>query len=219
MFLLSTVAYILIVLAAMVILVFGDWRITAAALGVQYLAAFVLVTLSWPTGMAVVKLIAGWMATAVIALAKHSHKDAHRSSWYASSIRLQQQMAGTISEPTASLFFRGVAGLLIVLLIFILAPTLQARVFPQVDLMIVQGGLMLMGMALMQLGVNSDPYQIIISLLSFLVGFEVIHAALELSTLLAGLFVLVNLGLALVGVYFMINVGEPGETPGEEEVG
>lgn len=218
MFPLSTVAYILIVLAAMVILIFGDWRITAGALGVQYLAAFVLVTLSWPIGMAVVKLIAGWMATAVIALAKHSHKDTHRSSWYASRIRLQQQKTGTISEPTASLFFRGVAGLLIVLLIFILAPTLQAGVFPQVDLMIVQGGLMLMGMALMQLGVNSDPYQIIISLLSFLVGFEVIHAALELSTLLAGLFVLVNLGLALVGVYFMINVGEPGEGQGEEEV-
>jgi hypothetical protein len=193
MWALSTLAFVLIVLAAMINLIIRDWRITAGALAVQYLAAFVLVTLSWPIGMAVVKLIAGWMSTAAIAF-----------SWHSSSDRRGQRNSPPISESTASLFFRGVAGLLIVLLIFILSPVLQAGVFPQVDLMIVQGGLMLMSMSLMQLGTNSDPYLMIISLLSFLMGFEVIHAALELSTLLTGLFVIVNLGLALVGVYFMV---------------
>jgi hypothetical protein len=194
---LSTLAFVLIVMTAMINLIIRDWRITAGSLAVQYLAAFVLVTISWPIGLAVVKLIAGWMATAVIAF-----------SWHSSSFRRQQRNSSPISESTASLFFRAVAGLLIVLLIFILAPALQARVFPQVDLMIIQGGLMLMSMALMQLGTNSDPYLMIISLLSFLMGFEVIHAALEISTLLTGLFVVVNLGLALVGVYFLVTAGD-----------
>ena len=54
----------------------------------------------------------------------------------------------------------------------------------------------------MQLGTHAIPYQTILSLLSFLSGFEVIHSALEQSTLLTGLLVIVNLGLALVGVYF-----------------
>ena len=67
---------------------------------------------------------------------------------------------------------------------------------------------MLLGMALMQLGTSSDPYLNIISLLSLLAGFELIHAALELSTLLTGLLVLVNLGLALVGVYFITRAND-----------
>ena len=194
---LSTIAFVLIVMAAMMILIFRDWRITAVALAVQYLGAFVMVTLSWPLGMAVVKLIVGWMATSAVAL-----------SWQASSDRRHNSTALSLSDSTARLFFRGGAGILIVLLNFILTPTLQARVFPQVDLVIIQGGVMIMTMALMQLGINSDPYLVIISLLSFLLGFEVIHAALEMSTLLTGLFVIVNLGLALIGAYFMGKLGE-----------
>jgi hypothetical protein len=196
----STIAFVLIVIGAMVILIFRDWRINAVALAMQYLAAFVLVTISWPIGLAVVKLIAGWMATAAIALTC-----------------MRQKNSESPSEPTASLFFRALAGLLTVMLLFIMAPTLQAQVFPGVELVIIQGGVMLIGMALMQLGTNSEPYLIIISLLSFLTGFEVIHAALELSTLLAGLLVVVNLGLALVGVYFIVNAGEADQSPEMKE--
>ena len=187
----ATLAFVVIVMASMVILVFRDWRINAAALALQYLAAFILVTLSWPIGMAIVKLITGWMATAAIAFTC-----------------LRQKSDDSQAEPTASLFFRGLAGLLIVLLIFIVAPSVQASVFPGVNLMILQAGLMLLGMSLMQLGMNSEPYLVIISLLSFLTGFEVIHAALELSTLLTGLLVIVNLGLSLAGVYLMVRLNE-----------
>jgi hypothetical protein len=191
-------AFVLIVIAAMVILIFKDWRVNSVALGVQYLAAFALVMLSWPIGLAVVKLIAGWMATAAIA-----------------TTCMRQKKVESTPEPAASLFFRGLAGLLIVLVVFIVAPSLQANVFPQVELMILQAGLLLMGMSLMQLGMNSEPYLVVISLLSFLSGFEVIHAALELSTLLTGLFVLVNLGLALVGVYLVTLAGEVDNPPKE----
>jgi hypothetical protein len=108
--------------------------------------------------------------------------------------------------------------LLIVVLIFILAPSLRNHVFPDVDLIIIQGGLMMMGMSLMQLGLNSEPYPLIISLLTFMSGFEVIHAALELSTLLTGLLVIVNLGLALVGVYLMVSAEESNNIATEEEL-
>jgi len=161
------------------------WRFNAIALALQYLAAFVLVTLSWPVGMAVVKLIVGWMATTAIALTI-----------------LRQHQNNPATEPVASLLFRGLAGLLVILLIFVIAPRLQENIFPDFDLVIVQGGLMLLGMSLMQLGTSGDPYLNIISLLSLLTGFEVIHSALERSTLLTGMLAVVNLGLALVGVYF-----------------
>ncbi|MFW5713126.1 MAG: hypothetical protein ACOCYU_00460, partial [Brevefilum sp.] len=88
---LEIAAFILIVITSMVILVFRDWRINAAALGLQYVAAFYLVSLSWPTGMAVIKLIVGWMATAAIALTCLRQLPAHQTP-----------------EPTTEFLFRGV---------------------------------------------------------------------------------------------------------------
>ena len=186
MTLLSTLAFILTVITSMAILIFRDWRFNAVALAIQYLAAFILVTRVWPVGMAVIKLIVGWMATAALALTCIRQKDSQPAE-----------------ESNASLFFRGLAGLLVIVVIFVLAPIFQESIFPQLDLVILQGGLMLIGMALMQMGTSSDPYLTIISLLSLLTGFEVIHAGLELSTLLTGLMAIVNLGLSLVGVYFI----------------
>ena len=192
-------AFIVIVITSMIILVFRDWRVNTAALGLQYLAAFYLVTLSWPIGMAVVKWIVGWMATAAIALTC-----------------LRQIHSTENTESSTALLFRGVAGLVVILVIFVLSPSLGENVFPNVDFQIIQGGFMLMGMALMQLGTHAIPYLAIVSLLSFLSGFEVIHSALEQSTLLTGLLVVVNLGLALVGVYFITQSGDSENRTQEE---
>jgi len=197
---LSTLAFLLIVITAMVILIFRDWRINTAALALQYLGVFYLVTLSWPIGLAIVKLIVGWMATATIGLTC-----------------LRQMDDNPPTESTSSLFFRALAGLMIILVMFVISSTLQETVFPNVDLVIIRSGLMIVGMALMQLGTNASPYLTIMSLLSFMAGFELIHAALERSTLLTGLMASVNLGLALVGVYFIIKSNDRDEIQKEEE--
>jgi hypothetical protein len=197
---LSTLAFAVIVLTSMIILVFRDWRINAGALAVQYLAVFYLVTLSWPIGMAVVKLIVGWMATAAIGLTC-----------------LRQMNNDEEIESTSSLFFRGLSGLMVVLVIFVVSSPLQDSLFPNLPLVIIRSGSMLIGMALMQLGTNARPYLTIMSLLSFLAGFEVIHAGLERSTLLTGLMASINLGLALVGVYFIMKANLGSENSSKEE--
>lgn len=196
---LGTIAFIFIVITSMVLLIFRDWRIITFALGLQYLAAFYLVSLSWPISLSVVKLIVGWMATAAIALTC-----------------LRQMPSPENTGSSAELLFRGVTGLLVILVIFVLSPRLTENIFPNVNFQIIQSGVMLMGMALMQLGTHSIPYLTIISLLSFLTGFEVIHSALEQSTLLIGLLVIVNLGLALIGIYFITQSGDQGESVQEE---
>ncbi len=197
---LSTLAFLMIVITAMVILIFRDWRINTAALALQYLAVFYLVTLSWPIGLAIIRLIVGWMATAAIGLTC-----------------LRQMDDNPPTESTSSLFFRALAGLMIILVMFVISSNLQETVFPNVDLVIIRSGLMMVGMALMQLGTNASPYLTIMSLLSFMAGFEVIHAALERSTLLTGLMASVNLGLALVGVYFIMKSNDRDEIQKEEE--
>ncbi len=151
--------------------------------------------------MAVVKLIVGWMATAAISLTY-----------------FRRENIPLFSETPSSFIFRGLIGLLVILTVFIAAPTLQANMFPELDLLILQGGLMLVGIALMQLGTTQDTFLTIVSLLSLLSGFEIIYAALELSTLLTGLLAIVNLGLSLVGVYFIVKVNEEvAIIQGEEE--
>lgn len=197
---LSLLAFVLIVITSMVILIFRDWRIVAAALALQYLAVFTLVTRSWPVGMSVVKLIVGWMSTAAISLTY-----------------VRKEVTTLADDSTSSFVFRGLAGLLVILVVFIAAPSLQGDVFPQLSLVVLQSGLMLMGMSLMQLGTNSNPFLTIVGLLSMLSGFEVIYAGLELSTLLTGLLAVVNLGLALVGVYFIVKTGESEPVPEDEE--
>jgi len=192
-------SFVIIVITSMTLLIFRNWRINATALALQYLAAFYLVTLSWPIGLAVVKLIVGWMATAAISLTC-----------------LRQMSPQEDNETPTALLFRAVAGLLVILVIFVLSPGLAEVIFPNVDPQIIQDGVMLMGMALMQLGTHAIPYLTILSLLSFLSGFEVIHSALEQSTLLTGLLVIVNLGLALVGVYFIIQSGSQEYQPQKE---
>lgn len=183
---LAVIPFVVITITTMVILIFRDSRIVTGALLLQYLSAFFLVALSWPTGMAAVKLIVGWMSASALALTQ-----------------LRQNQAQLETESSASLIFRGLAGFLVILVIFTLAPQLRLSIFPQVDLIVLQSGLILMGMALMQLGTSGDPFLLIVSLLSLLSGFEIIYAALERSALLTGLLAIVNLSLTLVGIYFL----------------
>ena len=195
---LSTLAFSVVVLTSMIILVFRDWRINAGALALQYLAGFFFVTLSWPVSLSVVKLIVGWMATAAIGLTCMRQMDSDESV-----------------ESGSSLFFRGLSGLMVILVVFVVSSPLQESLFQNLPLVVLRSGLMLIGLALMQMGTTARPYLTIMSLLSLLLGFEIIHAGLERSTLLTGLMASINLGLALVGVYFIMKANEGSENQSE----
>ena len=64
-------------------------------------------------------------------------------------------------------------------------------------------GLLLIGLGLLHLGITSDPFRVIMGLLTVMAGFEVLYAAVESSTLVTALLVVVDLGLALAGAYFL----------------
>jgi hypothetical protein len=65
------------------------------------------------------------------------------------------------------------------------------------------GGLALIGLGLLQLGFSGRTFQVALSLLIMLAGFEILYASLETSTLVAGLLAMVNLSLSLVASYMM----------------
>jgi hydrogenase-4 membrane subunit HyfE len=175
----------LLIATSLVILITQDWRWSIGALSLQYLAIMVLVTQHWPLGLAVVKLVAGWMAGAVLGLSQLG------------------QNAGE-EEPglRTGRIFRLLAAGMVLLIVFSVAPKVSAWL-PGVGLSTLQGGLTLIGIGLLQLGMTARPFRVTLGLLTVLAGFEVLYAAVELSVLVAGLLAAVTLGLALAGSYLM----------------
>ncbi len=179
----------LLTLTSVVMLVGRNWRWCIAALAVQYVGVFALVALSWPVEMAVAKMIAGWMAGAVLGVATITAPESWREeerSWPSGRV------------------FRLLAAILGGLVVFSLAPRTAALV-PSVRLEQMTGALVLMGMGLLHLGLTAQPLRVVMGLLTVIAGFEILYAAVETSTLVAGLLAGVNLGLALAGAYLLIS--------------
>jgi len=181
-------ALTLIFITSILLLLGRDWRWIVAALALQYVGVFMLVALSWPLEMAVVKVITGWMAGAVLGVG-------------VAIVPLTSQEEGRF-WPSGRLF-RLLAVGLVALVIFSSSPKIAERL-PNVGLEVVLGSLILIGNGLLNLGLTTHPFRVAVGLLTLLSGFEILYAALEVSALVAGLLAGVNLGLALVGAFLMV---------------
>jgi hypothetical protein len=180
---------------SLALLLSRDWRRVLAALALQYLLAFVLITPSWPVDLAAVKLVAGWMATAILGL---------------TLINLPEEPSeGEERFPRSAAFLTMGAGVVAVM-VSGAAPAL-ADWSRQFNLTQAWGGLFLIGIGVMQVGLGSSVFRSLVGLLILLSGFEIIYAAVELSILVAGLLAMLTLGVALIGSYLM---QAPGAEPG-----
>jgi hypothetical protein len=186
---LSWAAVLIILAASSGLLISGNWRWSLGLLAVQYLGSFWLVTRHWPLGMAAVKLVTGWMAIAALAmtLLVLSQKDQAEEQFMPQGISFRLFASGAVA-----------------LVVFAASPRIEA-VTPGLGLPVIAGSLLLIGMGLLLLGSTSDIFRVILGLLTMLIGFETLYAAVEGSVLVAGLLAVVNLGLALVGAYLINN--------------
>ncbi len=175
----------LIILSAIAILTVREWRWAVAALAVQYIGVVILVSQQWPVGVAVTKMVVGWMSGAALGITMlgQTLPDEERS-WPSSTV------------------FRLLAAGMVLMIVFSVSPKLAAWL-PGIPLRHAIGGLTLIGMGMIQLGMTARPFRVILGLLTFLSGFEILYAAVEYSVLVAGLLSGVNLGLALLGCYLI----------------
>jgi hypothetical protein len=185
---LSFPAVILLVFSSVTLLVSQRWRMRIGALGVQYLGVFILVAVSWPSDLAVVKLVAGWMAGAILGISR---------------INLATEEEPDL--PSERFFIVSAASLVIITVASLASGALEW--VPGMQLGQARGGLLLIGMGLLHLGFSAQGLRVILSLLTMLSGFEVLYAVVEKSTLVAGLLAIVNLGIALAGAYLTLEPG------------
>ncbi|MEW5940220.1 MAG: hypothetical protein AB1750_11195 [Chloroflexota bacterium] len=181
----ATVA--LLFLTSTGLLISRDWRWSLGLLAAQYAGAFLLITQHWPFGLAAVKLVTGWMTAAALGVTRLGLPEAENraeSAW-----------------PQGRLF-RIFASAIVATLVAAAIPAFETLI-PGISRPVVAGGALLFGMGLLHLGFTSETLRIVLGLLTLLAGFEVLYSTVETSILLTGLLAVINLGLALVGSYFM----------------
>lgn len=181
-------AVLLILITSTGLLIVRDWRWSIALLAAQYLGMFVLTLQHWPLGMAAVKLVAGWMAAAILGMT--------RSSFPSQEIEEQGIW------PRGRLFRLFAAGI-VLLVISVITPTVDT-IMADAGYAVTGGSLILIGIGLLHLGITSHILRVVIGLLTVLSGFEIVYSAVEGSILVAALLATINLGLALVGAYLLI---------------
>jgi hypothetical protein len=193
---LRTVLAGILLLSAAINLVRRQWTLNIFALGFQYICIFLLILEVRSAFLAGIKLIVGLMVSLMLYLTL-------KSSGLIESTLLRRHV-------TSGEIFRGTIALLLALISFLAAPALQQSVFPQSSQLLLTASLGLILFGLFQMGTITEPLYLVIGLLTFLSGFELLYASLEFSRLLEALLTAVNLSLALIGSFFIVKDVESG---------
>ncbi len=206
-------AVLLVALTSLVLLINPDWLLSLIALAAQYVGVFILVALVWPLEMAAAKLVTGWMAAAILGLAVFGLLNDRSIPKAGKAVEDQAGLSeeapksvpnvryATPSFPSSRVF-RLLAAILICLGVLSIAPEIIQWV-PGIQLEQVWGGLLLIGIGLLQVGFTGHTFRTVLGLLTMLAGFEILYAVVESSTLVEGLLAGVNLILALAGAYLL----------------
>jgi hypothetical protein len=165
-----------------------DWRWLIIFLAIQYAGMFILTLQHWPTGMAAVKVIAGWMGGAILGMTR--------------SNLIEDEINEEDTLPQGRMFRLIAAG--IVGMIVLTGTPIVDAMMADAGLAVSAGSLLLIGMGLLHLSVTDRILQVTVGLMTVLSGFEILYSAVESSTLVAALLAAINLGLALAGSYLMV---------------
>lgn len=182
------IAVFVVLVTSVGLLIARDWRVSVILLAIQYLSMFVLVLQHWPLGMASVKVVAGWMAAAVLGMTR-------------SGLSVQGFDEESI-WPRGRLFRLFAAGM-VGLIVLAVTPNVST-IMADAGFAVTGGSLILIGMGLLHLGITVSILRVTIGLMTVISGFEIIYSTVEGSVLVAALLAIINLGLALAGSYLLI---------------
>ena len=192
------IAVLLIVITTTGLLLARDWRWSIIFLAAQFLGVFVLTLQHWPLSMAAVKVVAGWMAAAILGMTRSG---------------LTAEESGEEFTRPGGKLFRLFAAAIVVLIVAVVTPGVDT-IMADAGFPVTNGALLLIGMGLLHLGMNTQILRVTLGLLTVLSGFEILYSAVEGSVLVAALLAAINLGLALAGAYLLIasDAREPDST-------
>jgi hypothetical protein len=184
-----------IAVSALSLLLFGvllaeTKKQVSIAIGGVLLIVFAINIQFWSFGFTLSKLVTGLMSVLILVLSSGDL-----------DVRLEETRTGRIFRAVILLF-----GLLLVLFT-------QQIIVSYLAISVDQSlpALFMLICGLLMLGIFHDPFRIILGLLVFLSGFEIIYGSVEKSLLINGLLAAVTLFIALVGSYLIMPPSKEGE--------
>lgn len=185
------IALILIAVAGAYNLIGNDWRRIGFALAIEFSAIFILVSFNIPVSLALVKLLEGWMAIAILATTLSTLPVVNKLIFdYA------DHQTGE-NDPLSPKLFRILLAALIAIALVINISFIH-NMFLMINLVQTIAGLLLLGFGILMCSFRPAIYSTAIGLLTFMGGFETLFTALEPSVLLLGLLAGVDLAIASV---------------------
>jgi hypothetical protein len=177
-----------------------EWRLRITVLALQYVLVTWLITSSIPASIAVVKLISGWLACAIMVIS------ARNSRWG----RIKSRAPQTLPDNPA---FKLIALLIVTIAAFGLSRTNWIMV-PEISDPEILGSTLMLGLGLLQLGLSTGTLRVGLGLMTLLSGFEIAYIVVEPSLVVLALIGSVHIGFALVISYLMLGIGTPEESMG-----
>jgi hypothetical protein len=181
-------------ICAGIVIVIPETRQRLLVLAVQYLCVAILVSLSIPLRLGIIKLLTGMIVVGILRL----------SSRKIDSFKDQGSNQGL---PTGWIF-----RILAVLLISTSALGLGGLEFfqlPRIQSVAAASAILLVALGLLQLGLTERPFGIGIGLVTLISGFEIIYSSLEPSLAMMALIAAIHIGIAIVVSILQIDVETP----------
>ncbi|MGB9669364.1 MAG: hypothetical protein ACPL3P_06905 [Anaerolineales bacterium] len=179
----------LIFLTSLFILIGEDWRYIGISLAIDYIGIFLFSGLNIPFSVALVKLLEGWMATAILSTTvSNINVSIDENLNYIN-------LAYTGKWISPQKLFRLFLALLIGVTIVVNLRFLN-QLFPMIDSLQTIAGFVLLAYGILIISFRHTIYFSALGLLVFIGGFETIFVALEPSVLLLGLIAGVDLAIA-----------------------
>jgi len=199
------VILVTITAAGMLITQSATWIVTLLAM--QYVGVFILVGEQWPLSMALSKLVAGWIAALVIGWIIFTSPQVNIDpDTEQSQVKVRSGVSLIYGNTISAVLFRLLAAILVGFTMVSASPNI-IRWITDISIVTALGGMMLIGLGLLQLGLSNQPLRVVIGLLTVLSGFEILYSAVEISALVAGLLTAVTMSLAVIGAYFVLLPG------------
>ena len=166
----------------LLVLVSRAWRWEIFGLSALYLVGFVLIIQIWPFTLAAVKLMSGLMSVALLSTVK---------------VNVEEE-----TEQDESLSSRIFVFLLACLTWIIVTATVNDlnEILP-ISYTNLYTGMIIVCAGILKVSLNQKIFDIVIGLLVFLAGFDIIYSSLEGSALVTGFYSLINLLICVIGSY------------------
>jgi len=202
-----------LILAAAILFLSADWRLSLAALLVQYILVGMALSPSIQQEVVIVKILAGVLAVVILYLSARLLPRAPEPGAAAGGARRFLRLHIDWAAGPLGLPLRFLAVLLVALGVVRLFQNYQPTLVPA-DLAL--AACWMAGMGLLGLILSGDPLRVAPAALTILAGFDLAYASLDQNLAVAGFFGVLTL-LAALGFSYLILA--PADSSGKEEPG